>query len=182
MQQVNRLLRPHQETRRQEVLLNLAIIVGVTALILTLGIVIAIGVGMAVATLMFLRHSGQAVVRRQFHGHRVHSRVRRAPDSAALLEEHGRAIQVFEVQGPIFFGTSDELVRQVEDQSDEARTVILDFKRVTEIDSTGAIILGRLEQGLRAKSKQLLWTYLVPGQENFRELKEMSSTVLELEQ
>jgi sulfate permease, SulP family len=173
MQLVRRLFRPQTETRKSEVLLSLGIIVSVMALILTVGIILAIGVGMAVVTLLFLRHSGQSVIRRHYHGHRVHSRVRRATDAAKLLEEHGQQIQVFEVQGPIFFGTSDELARQVEELSEEARFVLLDFKRVTDLDSTGAIILGRLDKVLQAQKKKLILTYVSEGQEIHRIMTDM---------
>jgi anti-anti-sigma factor len=72
------------------------------------------------------------------------------------LATEGRAILVCELEGPIFFGTADDLARRVEAAlRDGATHVILDFRRVNDIDSTGARILLQIDARLRQAGAQL---------------------------
>jgi len=46
--------------------------------------------------------------------------------------------------GPIFFGSAEKLANEIENSVHEADYLILDMKRVHEIDSTGAKIINRI--------------------------------------
>ncbi len=75
------------------------------------------------------------------------------PRSAALLEKRGAEILVLELQGVLFFGSADRLSTEIEGLSD-ARTIILDLRRITEIDTTGARILGDIQLSLARKNQR----------------------------
>jgi CRP-like cAMP-binding protein/anti-anti-sigma regulatory factor len=68
---------------------------------------------------------------------------------------------VLELEGPLFFGTAEALARRVEiAQRDGVRFVVLDFKRVNEVDSRGARILLQLWVRLEREGKHLLLSHL----------------------
>jgi anti-anti-sigma factor len=114
----------------------------------------------ALAVLFFLVRMSKSVVRRAYHGDTVRSRRARAPELMERLAEQGRRIIVFELEGPIFFGTAEGLAGRVDAAAKAgARQVILDLKRVNELDSTGARILLQINESLRAQGGNLLLSY-----------------------
>jgi anti-anti-sigma factor len=87
----------------------------------------------------------------------VHSRKVRMPEQAVRLEKVGAAILVIELDGALFFGSAEKLSEDIEREARSGtRTVILDLKRVTEIDSTGVRILGDIRQLLAHKDQRLV--------------------------
>jgi len=82
----------------------------------------------------------------------VRSRKARGSAELGALEAKGGAILVIDLQGALFFGSADHLAQVIEtelaDNNKKTSIVILDLRRVTEIDSTGARILSDIEAGL----------------------------------
>ena len=79
-----------------------------------------------------------------------------APDRI-FLEQTGDAILVLELQGALFFGTGEKILSEVDVAlRRETSCVILDLRRLTEIDSTGANALLELKSGLIQQKKRLL--------------------------
>lgn len=74
-----------------------------------------------------------------------------------LLTRRGHEIIVIELEGALFFGTADNLVQFVERAvEDGARYVILDLRRISEVDSTGARILLQMNDKLTRNGHHLL--------------------------
>jgi CRP-like cAMP-binding protein len=62
-----------------------------------------------------------------------------------------------ELQSALFFGSGETLAAEIETAlKAETRTVILDLRRVTEIDTTGAQVLGGIRADLARAGKHLL--------------------------
>jgi len=130
--------------------LDLFVVLLVATTTLVFDPVVGVGVGVVIAVLFFLVRMSRSVVRRSYHGDTVRSRRARHPKLMDLLAERGRQIAVFELEGPIFFGTAEGLAGRVEAVAKAgARYVILDLKRVNELDSTGARILLQIHERLR---------------------------------
>jgi SulP family sulfate permease len=90
----------------------------------------------------------------------VRSRQARDPKLMELLVAHGRRIVVFELEGAIFFGTAEGLAGRVEAASTAgAGYVILDLKRVNDLDSTGARILLQVNERLKRSGGSLLLSH-----------------------
>ena len=53
-----------------------------------------------------------------------------------MLSDAGGAIVVLEVQGSLFFGSTERLLRRVAQVADAARYVILDFRRANFADAS----------------------------------------------
>jgi len=133
-------------------LLDLLVVLLVASTILVFDPVAGVGMGVAVAVLFFLVRMSKSVVRRTYHGDMVRSRKARDPKLMELLAAEGRQIVVFELEGPIFFGTGEDLATRADSAARAGSgCVVLDLKRVNELDSTGARILlqisDRLKQG-----------------------------------
>jgi glutaminase len=69
----------------------------------------------------------------------------------------GIKIAVIEVQGALFFGSTEQLLRRVAELSETARYVIVDFKRVHLADSAARKLILRLAHAMRDGETELLF-------------------------
>ncbi len=152
---------PDRTLWRSSLALELALALVVAIAALALNIVTAVFLGVFMAIGFFTLRMSRSVVRRQYDAGRSRSRKLRAPAAMAALAQHGHRIRVFELDGPIFFGSAERLVTEVQDsiQADTCE-VILDFRRVNEIDSTGAALLKSLHESLRSRSVRVCFSGL----------------------
>lgn len=141
--------------------LDLSVVVLVAVVTVALDLVWAVSIGVAVAVVLFLYRMSRSVVRRTYRGDVVRSKRMREPALTEFLTATGYRIVVFELDGPIFFGTAEKLARQIDASVDANATfVILDLRRVNEVDSTGAAILVQTARRLRADGKHLVLSHL----------------------
>ena len=121
------------------VVADVGIVLAVAAIAVTLGLVAALGLGTLIAVVIMVGRLSRSLVRRVYRGAHIHSRRQRDPRSMEILARQGDRIAILELEGPIFFHSADHLESVVERLTAEgARYVVLDMKRVTEIDVTGA--------------------------------------------
>lgn len=114
----------------------------------------AIGVGLVAGIILFVvNYSRVRPTRHLLSAALMHSNVDRAPAEAEVLERHGESIQVLVLQGFLFFGTANnvleqlrERVREREADVDPVRFVVLDFRRVTGLDSSAVLVFRKLLQ------------------------------------
>lgn len=104
------------------------------------------------------RPAVQQVVRRAYRGGEVLSKRRRTLREIARLERTGRTVLVVELQGALFFGTAERLIRHLSGLADELDYIILDFHRVTGADSAAQQLIGFLCGELSGRLKRLLCT------------------------
>ena len=139
------------------VALDLLVVVLVASVTIVYNLVAGVAVGMAVAVLFFLLRMSKSVIRRSYRGDVVRSRRTRDPRLMELLSGEGRKVVTFELEGPIFFGTAEYLAAQVETAlQHETSYVVLDLKRVNELDNTGARVIQQLHGTLAREGKRLL--------------------------
>ena len=154
LQLIRKLLRGELSTG---MLVDLLVIVAVTAVAIFANIVIAVGLGVVAAIAFFIFRMSRSVIRRSYRCDSVHSRKAREERVMALLASQGRQIMVIELEGPLFFGSADNLAQFVDTVTGEGLTyLILDLKRVNEIDSTGARILLQIHDKLTRNGRHLL--------------------------
>ncbi len=140
--------------------LDLLVVLLVASSILVFDPVVGVGMGVAVAVLFFIIRMSRSVVRSTYHGDAVRSRKARDPRLMEILAAHGRQIVVFELDGPLFFGTAENLASRVEAAAHEGATqVVLDLRRVNELDATGARILILMHERLRGQGGRLLFSH-----------------------
>ena len=151
-----RRIRAKVSRRRGPMLLDLLVVTVVAILSVTINIVVAVFLGIVIAIALLLARMSHSNIRRMYRCDTIHSRKVRAPDEAALLETGGAGILVLELQGVLFFGSAETLSDDIERLSaTHTRAIILDLRRVTEIDTTGARILTDIQLSLARKNQRL---------------------------
>jgi len=136
---------------------DLLVIALVATVAIASNLVAAVGIGLGVTILSFLFRMSRSAVRRAYRGDVIHSRRTREPRHMDVLYRRGGTMLILELEGPIFFGTAEELAGRVDVALREGVSyIVLDLKRVNEIDSTGARILLQIQQRLVKEGKHLL--------------------------
>lgn len=137
--------------------LDLCVILMVAIVAIATNLVFAVLLGIAVTILFFLFRMSKSVIRRVYRGDAVHSRKTREPRLMEILGQHGRRILVVELEGPIFFGTAENLAHFLETEwRRDVGYLILDIRRVNEIDSTGAKMILQMHDKLTREGRHLL--------------------------
>jgi len=154
-----RLFRVDQQRRR--IIANLTVTMVVVVITVCVNLIVAVLIGIAIASGLFVARMGKSIIKRKYSGDLVRSKKVRSIKNNMLLEERGKGIIVYELNGPLFFGSADNLARQIEGAVKDYTYCILDMKRVNEIDSTGAKILGQINKKVTASGKYLLISYLI---------------------
>jgi SulP family sulfate permease len=147
--------------QRKRIIANLAVTIVVVVITVTVNLIVAVLIGIAIASGLFVARMGKSIIKRKYSGDQVRSKKVRSIKNNILLEERGKGIIVYELSGPLFFGSADNLAREIEGAINHYTYCILDIKRVNEIDSTGAKILGQINKKLTASGKYLLISYLM---------------------
>jgi CRP-like cAMP-binding protein/anti-anti-sigma regulatory factor len=112
---------------------------------------------LAIAVALFVFRMSRSIVRRSYRCGTIHSRTSRTAAHRAFLDSSGDAILVMELQGALFFGTGEKMLSEVENAlKHETSCVILDLRRLTEVDSTGGNILLELKTNLGQRKTELL--------------------------
>ena len=143
--------------RRFSVALDLAVVAAVAALSIAINIVLAVFVGVAIAVALFVYRMSRSIIRRGYRCSTIHSRTSRPAADRAWLERSGDAILVMELQGALFFGAGERMLGEVERElKRETSWVILDLRRLTEVDSTGANVVRELKEDLAQRHIELV--------------------------
>jgi sulfate permease, SulP family len=133
---------------------DLAIIVLVTACAVFADLMTAVGIGIVISIASFLVRMSRSVVRRVYHCDTTHSRKVREDRIMTMLAERGKVIVVFELEGALFFGTAEKLAHEIERTVESGvNYIVLDLKRITDVDSTGARILIEIQDKLVRRGK-----------------------------
>jgi len=150
---------------RRHLMLELVVVVVVAVLSVIVDIVAAVFIGVAIAVLLFAVRMSRSIVRRSYRGSAVRSRKSRTVQEMTVLETMGGGILIVELQGALFFGTAETLAGEIAVQMQQrTHQVILDLRRVTEIDSTGAELLRRIDADLSARGATFAICVLQPSE------------------
>lgn len=126
-------------------------------------IILGVGLGIVMSVTVFMVRMGRPVVRRRSHGDtRLSKRIRGTAD-AALLAAHGRETAVLELEGVLFFGNADDLAQELGQLAPSCRQIVLDMRRISDIDSTGASILAQAIDRARLKNCAVVLCHVGPG-------------------
>ena len=99
---------------------------------------IAIIAGFASASLLFIYEMMSNTNYNIILGNEHHSRRVRTKKVMSFLKDKGSCIKIIELEGAIFFGTADFLRTLITQLKENTSYVILDFRKVSEVDITGA--------------------------------------------
>ncbi len=143
-----------------ELIVNIALVVLVAGVTIVFGLVAAVITGLILSMGLFLAVMNRSLIRSVRTGATRGSRRVYPPEQASLLRVEGHRIKVIELDGAIFFGTADRLAFEAMRAAEGAQYLILDLRRVTMIDASGALMLQKLTRLLREQSVTLLLAHI----------------------
>ena len=135
---------------------GLAVVVLVCAVTVAFGFIAAVAAGVIVSMALFIGAMNRSLVRTRATAATRASRRSYPPEATRFLRTHGERIRTLDLEGALFFGTAERLAIEVESLAGTARFVVLDLRRVTTIDASGAVILERLWRQLARRGVDLL--------------------------
>ncbi len=152
---------------------DFAVVVAVVVVALTIGLIAASGVGVAMAIILFLREQiGGTVVRHKFYVNQMSSNWHRPESETRILEQKGDQAVIFALQGSLFFGTTQQLYGLLEPEIKTRSFIILDLKRVQSVDVTAAHMLHQVRDALAERKALLLLSNVREKLPNGRNLRE----------
>ena len=156
----------------RDTILDFAVIATVVVVALSVGLIAASGAGIVLAIALFVREQvGGSVVARKAYGNSMFSKRVRTTAEMEILEKQGGQTVVFELQGSLFFGTTDNLYTALEPELATRRYVVLDFRRVQSVDVTATHLLHQIEDRLTESHALLLFSCLPPRVPSGRDIR-----------
>jgi sulfate permease, SulP family len=145
-------------------IMDYALVWVILAIIVGVGFLQGIGAGVAIAAILFvITYSRVNIIRNALSGDVFHSNVDRPKANRDILSKEGARIYILRLQGFIFFGTIQGVLNQIRQRLVLANQpklgfVVLDFQRVSRLDSSAVFGITRLKQLAQANGIHLVWT------------------------
>ncbi len=159
--------------KQRSTILDFAVIAAVIVTALTLSLIAASGVGVALAIVLFIREQiGGAIVRRMVYGNQSFSKQIRLREDMKILEQRGDQAAIFELQGSLFFGTASQLYTALEPEIKKCKYILLDMRRVQTIDVTAAHMLEQIRDMMAEKGGFLVFANLPQNLPSGRDMQE----------
>jgi len=144
----------HKETR-----VDFAVIAAVVVVAETIGLIAAAGTGIALAILLFIRDQIRiSVLRRRATLKEVSSKTYRLEAEDAILQQHGDEAAVIDLYGNLFFGTTDHLFTELEDDLRTQKWLLFDMRRVQSLDYTATHLFSLMHDRLKERGGGLLFS------------------------
>ena len=142
--------------RQRSTIVDFAVGSAVIVVAVVSGLIAAAGVGLGLSMLLFIHDQIlSSVIRRKTDGTQMFSKRRRLPAEREALERLGSRTVVCELQGSLFFGTTDQLFSELEADLGKAKSLILDMRRIVSVDFTAAHMLKQIEDHLHERGGRL---------------------------
>ncbi|HTX90039.1 MAG TPA: SulP family inorganic anion transporter [Anaerolineales bacterium] len=132
--------------------------------IASVGFLEGIGVGILIAAILFVvTYSRVNAIKNILSGDVYHSNVDRPKVHRDLLNQKGAQIHILRLQGFLFFGTIQTVLDEIRQRLTKKdrqplKYIVLDFQRVTRLDSSAVFGINRLKQLAQANSALMVWT------------------------
>lgn len=130
--------------------IDFLVVVTILATLAVRGVMESVVVGLVTAVVMFaVSYSRVSVVKFALSGREYRSRVTRSSHELQILDRHGDRLFIMKLEGFIFFGTANNIfvtVRERIKASGGITYCLLDFSKVSGIDSTGMLSFNRMIQ------------------------------------
>jgi SulP family sulfate permease len=160
---------------------DFAVVIAVVVVALSFSLIAASAVGVAMAIILFVREQiGGSVVRHKIYVNQMSSTWYRPEAEMRIIAHKGDQAVIFELQGSLFFGTTQQLYADLEPELATRRYVILDLKRVQSVDVTAAHLLHNVRNALQERGAMLLLSTVrenLPNGRNLREFLEQTGVI-----
>ncbi|MBB6481175.1 SLC26A/SulP transporter family protein [Spirochaeta isovalerica] len=135
-------------------------IIVITATLL-LDVTKAVAIGMAFSVITYFRKGiKRSLIRRQTTLSEYPSPRKWSERHRRILQEHGDKGLLIELQGDLFFATTDRLYRSILKRMEGKKIIILHFRRVLSIDMSGVVLLMQLVDIAEKNGTEIVFTHL----------------------
>lgn len=163
-----------QERPAERVLASLTAggVIGVIEVVLAssfAALIFGVALGLVLAVVLFaVSYSRTDLVRQTVSGSVLRSNADRPPAEREALRVLGERVHILQLQGFVFFGTASSLLERIRERASDAgeppmRYLVLDFRRVSGVDSSAVLSFRKAVQLARAQGFELVLT-AVPAQ------------------
>ena len=172
---------PMRFLESRSTVIDFSVVLAVIGVALFVDLIAASATGVVLSILLFLREQvgGEVVRRKSYVGQRSSSWYRPEAEMRRL-EKMGRGAVIFELQGSLFFGTTQRLYRTLEPELATSNFLILDMQRVQSVDMTAVHMLTTVRDILAERHVPLLLAGVrekLPNGRNLREFLELAGLV-----
>jgi SulP family sulfate permease len=144
----------HKQTR-----FDFAVMAAVVIVAETVGLIAASATGIGLAILLFMRDQIRvSVLRRRASLKETSSKTYRLEEERLILQEHGDEAAVYELQGNLFFGTTDYLFTELETDLQTRKWLLFDMRRVQLLDYTAAHLFSLMQDRLADRNGRVLFS------------------------
>ncbi len=138
-----------------------AIALIVTGVTVFYDLMLAVGLGMLLAVVEFIRSQVQsAVVQRRWNLAERTSLRRRLKSECCCLAGHPDAIVGYDLKGTLFFGTTDNLYDAMMEDLKRATYIILDMRLIAQIDLTAVRLIEHMYGIMRQRDGELILSHV----------------------
>ena len=155
-------LRRKGALREPALLWSIATVVVVAFAEVFFGFMPAIGAGFQLSGLLLYLGMKRSLVRSVVDGNVRPSRRMWGGEDEARVRAARQRIRVVELEGALFFGSAERMSDRVEPLAGVADVVVLDFRLVTVIDATGALLIESIARRLAARGTRVLLAGVTP--------------------
>ena len=142
---------------------SLGIVALVCVVTLVWGFVAGVGAGVLVSAVLFIRSLERTLLRLRYLASEIPSRRLYPPQVESTLAPLRDGIEVLELEGALFFGNVQRLLDIAEAAGAARRVLILDLRRISTVDASGAMGLHRLQAQLQRQGRTLLLAGIAEG-------------------
>lgn len=152
------------DTRRTIPRSEYAIVLAIVLAVAVWGILVGVALGLGLAIILFaVSYSRTNLVRLEATASTLRSNVERGIDERRILQDSGDQVQILKLQGFVFFGTANSLferirARAVDPTRPKLAFLVLDFRRVTGLDSSAALSFEKVAQLAKIAGFHLVYT------------------------
>jgi SulP family sulfate permease len=128
------------------------LIVLILVVVAAVGFLEGVGTGIVISIILFVvNYSRIDIVKDSLTGSSYQSNTQRPFEHRQLIRNRGGQFEILRLQGFVFFGTSQTLVKRINDRlrdvsREKLRFLVLDFQHVSALDSSAVFSFVRLKQ------------------------------------
>jgi SulP family sulfate permease len=164
--------------RSGEARLDLALVLTVCIVSVVWGFAIGVAIGAVLAVMVFIRSMNRSLIRASRTAVEQPSRRIYADAHEIVLRELRPSIVILELEGALFFGSTDRLAREVDALGGDHRVLVMDLHRVTVIDASGATVLSQIRKRLQDGGITLLLASVATDERHGSALTEFADAAL----
>jgi SulP family sulfate permease len=139
------------------------LVITIVVIIAMWGFLPGVGIGLIIACMLFaINYSRTGAIRQILTGAGYRSNVERSLKQEEILRHKGDQIYIVKLQGFIFFGTAYPLLIHIKERvlsqdMPQVHFIVLDFRRVTDLDSSSILSFSKIIQFAQSRKVTMLF-------------------------